>query len=908
MAETDAKLDAVKADSEQQLSASRTYLETLITDLDKELSTQISENGRLITELREDLTALGGTVAENTAAITRNTESIQEHARQIAANSQSITANREDIDANSGLIAENKQLIDKNAGLIADNQEAIRVLQSEMGTAQADILANAAAIAKNAENISKNAGLIASNASAIADNLAAITRNTADITQLKTDLEVAKTDLTAAYTAAIEKAITELDGKIEGELAAEMATLNSRVTSEVAAIDNKISTLATRVTAVEESVAEIQEAITGIRAEISELQERLEKLMGRVQSLSYIPTRSDGAAEMTFAREGSTIKAGSATLSFAVKPADAAGEIVALWEEALTAEDALAVEKALTAQAVYTETVSRAVVSYVEMPVTAVVTETEGVVSVTLSGKNLSTAFFEGSTSASVAVTLSDGNNDLTTAFVPLTAKEETEIVEVDPTKIYIPDARFKQYLLTNYDLDGNSEISQTEAESIEIINATNLGIEDLTGMEVMTNLRTVNVSGNAIEHVNVSTLKNLESLTLYGNPVRTLNISNCSLLARCFLQDASRNAVSETTFSVSGYDQATGLVLAMNDTPFETVAVTDSPGLLTLDVQNCNALRTLTCTGNEGLRTVNFSTTMETINCWENPSLASIDVVNVSGLVTLDVHNCALTGLNCTRNGELATLNCDSNRLTSLNVQSNLKLVSLDCKGNDIERLDVSHNSLLERLEASNNALLAINVRSNPALKYLAVNNNPAITVLNVSYNPELQALGAGGLAISELNLVENGKLTMLCTLKDENLSLVKLSDGKELTDDMAKLLGFPYNENNSEKMLLFSAKEAEDMNWNDAGAYWSERGGQLPSIDECWAIYNNKVVLGSMLEDCRCENYLESHKLYWTRDSWNYANFYLFRMSDGAIDYQNVVLYEHYSFGIYVVEAATL
>ena len=279
MAETDAKLDAVKADLEQQLEASRAYLETLITDLDKELSTQIGENGRLIAALREDLTALSGTVAENTAAITKNTESIQEHARQIAANSQSIAANREDIDANAALIAENKQLIDKNAGLIAANQEAIRTLQGEMSAAQADILANAAAIVENASDISKNAGLIASNAAAIADNLAAITANTADITQLKTDLEVAKTDLTAAYTAAIEKAITELDGKIEGELATEVASLNSRITNEVAAIDNKITTLTGRVTAVETSVAEIQEAITGIRTEISELQARLEELM-----------------------------------------------------------------------------------------------------------------------------------------------------------------------------------------------------------------------------------------------------------------------------------------------------------------------------------------------------------------------------------------------------------------------------------------------------------------------------------------------------------------------------------------------------------------------------------------------------------------------------------------------------
>ena len=47
---------------------------------------------------------------------------------------------------------------------------------------------------------------------------------------------------------------------------------------------------------------------------------------------------------------------------------------------------------------------NQAVVSFVEMPVTAVVTETPGVISVTMSGKNLSNSFFEGTRSANVAV------------------------------------------------------------------------------------------------------------------------------------------------------------------------------------------------------------------------------------------------------------------------------------------------------------------------------------------------------------------------------------------------------------------------------------------------------------------------------------------------------------------------
>ena len=74
------------------------------------------------------------------------------------------------------------------------------------------------------------------------------------IAQLQTDLAKQATDLTAAYEAAIAAAITENNGVIDGKIATEITTVNTRITNEVKTLSDRMDALELRIQAVEEYI------------------------------------------------------------------------------------------------------------------------------------------------------------------------------------------------------------------------------------------------------------------------------------------------------------------------------------------------------------------------------------------------------------------------------------------------------------------------------------------------------------------------------------------------------------------------------------------------------------------------------------------------------------------------------
>jgi hypothetical protein len=119
--------------------------------------------------------------------------------------------------------------------------------------------------------------------------------------------------------------------------------------------------------------------------------------------VSYIPSYSDGKATLEYTGNESKV-----TLDFEISPKDAVVELAKVWDSAVSIK------------AVYTKT--RAV-SFVNMPIINFEADAEkGVISVTASGENLSEEFFAGTQEASVALAISDGNNSVTSEYIPLLA------------------------------------------------------------------------------------------------------------------------------------------------------------------------------------------------------------------------------------------------------------------------------------------------------------------------------------------------------------------------------------------------------------------------------------------------------------------------------------------------------
>ena len=208
-----------------------------------------------------------------------------------------------------------------------------------------------------------------------------------ELKSLKSQLETTATEITSAYKKAIEEAININNGVVDTKIADEIAAVNQRITNEVATINAKI--------------AEIESRLDNVEAKIAEL-------LARIQSVSYIPTYSDGKATVKYNGGVSQV-----LLDFKISPKECVAELGNVWKDVLKVE------------AVYTQTRS---VSFVELQIVKCEVDTiTGVVSIIASCSNLSTGFFAGTQEASAALVISDSNNSITSEYVPMTAKEVSD-------------------------------------------------------------------------------------------------------------------------------------------------------------------------------------------------------------------------------------------------------------------------------------------------------------------------------------------------------------------------------------------------------------------------------------------------------------------------------------------------
>ena len=120
-------------------------------------------------------------------------------------------------------------------------------------------------------------------------------------------------------------------------------------------------------------------------------------IFNRLQSIDYIPVYSDGKA---------TVVENTLEMDFQIYPKSAVKDLSANWH------------KILSLKAV--STITRAV-NFIDMPILSFASdETNGVISISASADNLNQEFFVGTQEASVTLLLSDGNNEISSAYIPI--------------------------------------------------------------------------------------------------------------------------------------------------------------------------------------------------------------------------------------------------------------------------------------------------------------------------------------------------------------------------------------------------------------------------------------------------------------------------------------------------------
>ena len=373
-------------------------------------------------------------------------------------------------------------------------------------------------------------------------------------------------------------------------------------------------------------------------------------------------------------------------------------------------------------------------------------------------------------------------------ALLPTTALAENGGgVAVD--HINFPDSMFRTFIQTSLDINHDGVLSEEEIAATVTIDCTYRPIQDLTGIEHFTAMKTLRCHNTHLISLDVSKNAALEELDCSETPLTSLNVSknvNLRSLA-CMRTKLSSLDVSHNANLKS---------LNTEQTPLGTLDVTKNTALeflncygnnlTTIDVSENTALVTLYCgsnqlteidvTGNTALQHLDFGqNNLTSIDLTRNVNLLTVSY-NQNPVTTLDVSkNTALKELHCTftpltslnisKNTALEKLNCLGVQLTELDVRQNTALTFLECFDNQLTELDVSRNTALRHLGCSYNRLTELDVRQNTALERLECNKNQ-LTTLDVRQNTALEDLRCSENQLTSLDVSQNVNLKLfVCT-----------------------------------------------------------------------------------------------------------------------------------------------
>lgn len=99
--------------------------------------------------------------------------------------------------------------------------------------------------------------------------------------------------------------------------------------------------------------------------------------------------------------------------------------------------------------------------------------------------------------------------------------------VKIDMSSSDFKDVKFKDYILANFDKDGDGSISQSEANEITEIDCSGLGITSITEIKNFPNLVSLNCSNNSIAELDLTGNLLLETLDCSSNQLAILDIRN---------------------------------------------------------------------------------------------------------------------------------------------------------------------------------------------------------------------------------------------------------------------------------------------------------------------------------------------------------------------------------------------
>ena len=402
--------------------------------------------------------------------------------------------------------------------------------------------------------------------------------------------------------------------------------------------------------------------------------------------------------------------------------------------------------------------------------------------------------------------------------FLPFSAFAATDSYgPVYITDANVPDKTFREYLLKQFDKDGNGVLTPAERYAVTEIDVNNKNITSLKGIEFFPNLKKLDCGHNRLTSLDVSKNTELTYLKCSYNRLTELDVSKNTELTyldcgynRLTELDVSQNTKLTELYFVSNKitslqaDNCTNLTVIFTGSNkykvevYRTTRILDPsilPGNFDISrVRNLkgatqNADGTLTVQEGVGKVTYEYRCVGEiykpfTLNVTkvDDPNAGIVPPVTPpSGggdSIAIDASNFPDPDFRTYVKAEFDKDNNNSlndterKTVTVINVKDKLmetlegieffpNLKELDCSINQLSRLDVSQNTALEKLDCSTNQLASLNLSKNAKLKYLYCSQNE-LTSLDVSKNTGLDLLNCNRNRLTSLDVSQTAVTTL--------------------------------------------------------------------------------------------------------------------------------------------------
>lgn len=339
-----------------------------------------------------------------------------------------------------------------------------------------------------------------------------------------------------------------------------------------------------------------------------------------------------------------------------------------------------------------------------------------------------------------------------------------------------IPDNRFREYVLINFDTDHNGTIDQTEADAVTemrlnplVINEdkTKPEITSLQGISYFQNLETLMLTSNEIKLTDLSYLSQngkLKQLAIDNSELLTqLDLSVVPTLERFIYTwtklkslildnpELKEAYLYNDDWKGEGHSGLTQLDFSARTTNLETLVISDN-FITKIDLSHLVNLKkvSISC---KNLSSLNLPASLKLTELayWGKTKFPG-NLADFPNLTRLSIRGVE-TPLDLSKNSKLKDLDCSYNGLTRLDVSVLPDLEKLVCKGNELVSLDLSRNPRLKELECSNNKLPELDVSALPDLEKLKCKWN-AITSLDLSQTTKLVELDCSNNKLTSLDI----------------------------------------------------------------------------------------------------------------------------------------------------------